>query len=117
MTEDEIREKHNTSQKKWYDKVKDDPEFKKKRNARQREYMKELKKNNPDKYYGYRYKHKNIYYQRGRQEDINSTSRYTNAEIEMIMEHKIPDREIAKKLGRSIQAIQVVRSKVKNGYY
>lgn len=45
----------------------------------------------------------------------NSKSRYTDEEIEMILNHSIPDIELSRKIGRSVQAIQQKRKKVKGG--
>lgn len=41
--------------------------------------------------------------------------RWTKAENDIILTSNILDRYLAKKLGRSVQAIQVQRSKIKNG--
>ena len=38
--------------------------------------------------------------------------KYTEQEIKMIMEHKMIDTEIAKKIKRSVNAIQIIRCKV-----
>lgn len=44
----------------------------------------------------------------------NSREPFTDEEIEMILAHNMPDRELSKKLGRTIRAIQVTRSKLKH---
>lgn len=59
---------------------------------------------------------KKRYYDKHSNNDVNSREKYTNEEIEMILKHEIPDIELAKKIGRSLRAIQGKRSKLKNGY-
>ena len=43
---------------------------------------------------------------------INHRLRFTDEEIQMIKDHNIPDMELAKKIGRSVQAIQIKRSRL-----
>lgn len=54
-------------------------------------------------------------YYRKSQGGENSRQPYTLEEIDMILAHEIPDTEIAKKLGRSVQAIQGKRWKLQKG--
>lgn len=42
----------------------------------------------------------------------NGHQRWTEKEIEIVMAHEKPDREISAEIGRSVQAIQVMRSKM-----
>lgn len=72
------------------------------------EYNKTWRQRNPDK----RYADKKNYYARGRDGDRNSGNRWTSAEMDLAMDHSISDRELAQKLGRSIQAVQVKRAKM-----
>ena len=44
---------------------------------------------------------------------LNSKAPLTLSEIEMILAHEIPDSELSKKIGRSVEAIQVARCKHK----
>ena len=46
------------------------------------------------------------------QNAVCSYKRWTPQEIEMILDSKLTDRELAKLLGRSMQSIQVKRAKV-----
>ena len=49
---------------------------------------------------------------------INSNKRYTEEEIIMILRHELTDPEISKKIGRSVNSIQVMRIRYKdNPYY
>ena len=43
----------------------------------------------------------------------NYKKQWTKEEEKMILDHNISDRELAEQLGRSVQAIQVRRSKLK----
>ena len=70
------------------------------------------KKNHPEKQREYNRK----YYKRSADKAERTKAPWTNAEIKMIMEHKKPDAELAEMLGRSMQAIQVKRAKVKGDY-
>ena len=38
---------------------------------------------------------------------------WTNAELDMVLAHEITDRELSEKIGRSVAAIQIMRSKLK----
>lgn len=55
-------------------------------------------------------KQRERYYKKS-QNAPNSRMRWTDEEIDIVMAHKIPDREISKQLGRSVGAIQVCRTK------
>ena len=44
----------------------------------------------------------------------NHRQKWTVSEINMVLEHKIPDRELSTKIGRSVGAIQKTRVKYKN---
>ena len=58
-------------------------------------------------------KQKNRYY--GKTENAkNGNNPWTKEEIDMVMEHKLTDRELSALLGRSMMAIQKVRSRQKN---
>lgn len=43
----------------------------------------------------------------------NGGQKWTVKEIKMVLEHKIPDRELSAKIGRSVAAIQNARTKFK----
>lgn len=58
---------------------------------------------------------KDRYYSKKRIGAINSGSRWTIKEIKMILEKKITDSELHKILKRSVQSIQIKRSKLKTG--
>ena len=53
------------------------------------------------------------YYDKHAKCAINSRERYTEEEIEMILNHEISDVELSKKIGRSVKAIQIKRCKLK----
>lgn len=65
-----------------------------------------------DKYRRTTNKQRERYYKQT-QNAPNSKMRWTEEEIDIVMAHEIPDREISKQLGRSVLAIQVCRSKHK----
>ena len=46
---------------------------------------------------------------------VNNKMPWTKEEEKLILEHSMTDRQLAQKLGRSVQAIQVRRSKLKAG--
>ena len=52
-------------------------------------------------------------YKKGRKYNINHGCHYTEVEDKLILQHSIPDIELAEKIGRSVQAIQVRRAKLK----
>ncbi len=43
----------------------------------------------------------------------NGGQAWTENEIDIVMKHEKPDREIASEIGRSVQAIQIMRCKIK----
>ena len=55
---------------------------------------------------------KTRYYARGRAHDDNSRKAWTDEDISLILERKSNDSHLAILIGRSVQAIQVKRSKV-----
>ena len=72
---------------------------------------KEWRKKNREKHNA----HKRRNYAKGALHDTNSCLPWTVKDTQLIMAKDRPcDRVLAKKLGRSVQAIQVRRSKVKN---
>lgn len=111
----EFLRKRKEYQRKWYHKKKQDPEFVEHIREYQKNYKAKLKERDIEKFKSDRMKSKLDYYKRGTEGDVNRRSRYTIKELEMVMEHSIPDRELAKKLGRSIQAIQALRNKLNSG--
>lgn len=44
----------------------------------------------------------------------NRYTRWTSWEMDLVLEHSIPDIELSAKIGRSVQAIQGKRNKIKN---
>ena len=58
------------------------------------------------------YRQRLRYYRRF-QNAPNSRMRWTQEEIDIVLAHEIPDREIGELLGRSVQAIQICRHKHK----
>lgn len=72
------------------------------------EYNKEWRKRNPDK----RGVDRKRYYAQF-QGAPNTRKPWTEAENLRVLAHDIPDRELAKELGRSVQAIQVHRGRIK----
>ena len=61
-----------------------------------------------------RHRQKKRYYSRTAFAE-NGWNRWTENEIDIVMKHEIPDREISKLLGRSVTAIQLMRCKEKKG--
>ena len=47
------------------------------------------------------------------QDAPNARTEWTEREDRMVLAHEIPDRELAAKIGRSVQAIQVRRSRIR----
>lgn len=45
----------------------------------------------------------------------NSKHFWSVYDLEAVVRHDVPDRELGKRIGRSVQAIQVMRSKMKTG--
>jgi hypothetical protein len=58
---------------------------------------------------------KERYYAKKRVGSINSGSRWTIKEIKMILEKKLSDSELHKILKRTVQSIQIKRSRLKTG--
>jgi len=54
------------------------------------------------------------YYKQFEKTAYRKGMRYTDKEIKQILDHTILDRELAFLLKRSVKAIQIVRSKIKN---
>lgn len=54
-------------------------------------------------------------YENGRRYSRNGYNYYTMKECRLILEHKMPDIELAKILKRSVQAIQIMRCRLKRG--
>lgn len=52
-------------------------------------------------------------YYRKTQNARNSYKRWSKQEVEMVLRHDISDTELSVKLGRSVQAIQLKRSRMK----
>ena len=88
--------------------------------------VKEWRKNNPEKFKKqkrtYRKNHpeetkkeKEKYYNKNKKNDTNKRRPYTIEEIDMILNKDFSDTELAKILKRSMIAIQIVRSRHKNG--
>ena len=63
-----------------------------------------------DKYRKYRNAYKRRY-RAGRDYSDGRRARWTENEIRIVMEHRMPNTEIARMLGRSVQAIQIKRCK------
>lgn len=59
-------------------------------------------------------KGKQRYYKQFEKEAHNNRQRYTIKEIDMIINKKYLDRDIAKRIGRTVKAIQVKRAKLNN---
>ena len=57
---------------------------------------------------------KKKYYEQTLQNAVNNKKPYTQEEIDMILEHKLSDRELSVLLGRSMKAIQKKRYQEKN---
>ena len=72
------------------------------------EYNKKWRYKNPNK----RQEGKKRYYQKS-QNVSNKGEPWNVKDIRMVLEHNIPDSELSKVLGRSVQAIQHVRLKYK----
>lgn len=59
-------------------------------------------------------KQKSRYYKQFEKQAYNSRQEYTIKQINMIVDKKYPDREIALRIGRSVKAIQIKRGRVNN---
>ena len=71
------------------------------------EYQKKYKQTHKEKIYDLKRK----YYSKTAYA-VNHKYNYTDEEIQMILDHNLTDTEIAKKIGRSVQAIQIKRSRL-----
>jgi len=52
------------------------------------------------------------YYAKHRVNSKNSNQAWTSAEERMVLDHKIPDVELSKNIGRSVEAIQIKRCRL-----
>ncbi len=60
------------------------------------------------------------YNKRARKLAFNTHSRWSQEDINRVLDHSVPDRVLAKELGRSIQAVQAKRHSIgfaKGGLY
>lgn len=65
-----------------------------------------------EKYRNYANRHRKANYKRGNFSD-GKPREYTLDEINLILEQSMPDRELAELLKRSVQSIQIKRSRLK----
>lgn len=63
----------------------------------------------------YRNHHRKQNYMNSREFATGDRTPYTEEECRRILDHYIPDRELARQLGRSVQAIQQKRNKLLRG--
>lgn len=76
--------------------------------------MKRLKQyKDSDKAKAYRYRHRKKNYEKGAGDPKVSGVCWTKQEEILALEHKMTDRELSKKIGRSVRAIQAKRYKMK----
>lgn len=61
----------------------------------------------------YRNRSRKKNYEKGRRYSRSGYNHYTMKECRLILGHKIPDIELAKMLKRSVQAIQIMRCRLK----
>ena len=66
-----------------------------------------------DKARAYRNRQRKINYDRDGSDRRNHHKPWSKSEVDMILEHRLTDREIARAIGRSVAAIQVKRSNLK----
>lgn len=72
---------------------------------------------NVDKATKYRNSQRKGNYAKGRIYANSRKKRYSDEELEMVLDHSIADIELAKRIGRSVQSIQIKRSRLKSlGY-
>lgn len=72
---------------------------------------------NVDKATKYRNSQRRSNYAKGRIYADSRKKRYSDEELEMVLNHSIVDIELAKMIGRSVQSIQIKRSRLKSlGY-
>jgi len=55
------------------------------------------------------------YYSRSVENSFNSRSRFSEQELLLIWQHGVTDTELSKSIGRSVQSIQIARSRMKSG--
>lgn len=67
-----------------------------------------------DKAKTYRNRQRKINYDRDGSDRRNSNKRWSNHEIDMILECELTDREVARIIGRSVKAIQIKRARLKH---
>ena len=70
--------------------------------------VKQWRKNNPEKWLAMKRRN----YKRGRIHTINIRRRWCSEEVDLILKSTLPDFRLARLITRSVQAIQVKRSKV-----
>lgn len=75
---------------------------------KKREYKKRYREKHPEYYYAEKRK-----YYRKTAFNVNYKQRFSDEEIDMIINHEIPDSELSKKIGRSVQSIQIKRSRLR----
>ena len=68
-----------------------------------------------DKARAYRNRQRKINYDRDGSDRHRSKEPWTIHEIDMILERRLTDREVARIIGRSVRAIQIKRCKLKHG--
>jgi hypothetical protein len=79
--------------------------------GKHRECTRRWKKKNPKKFS----KHKGRYYERSLVKAVNSGQDWTLFQIDWIFARNLTDEQIAEKIGRSVRAIQDMRSRIKTG--
>jgi anti-sigma28 factor (negative regulator of flagellin synthesis) len=57
------------------------------------------------------------YYAKHREKKPRSRKRVTEEELILIQSKSLSDVSISHKIGRSVEAIQLIRTKIKNGHY
>ncbi len=68
---------------------------------------------NPDEFRGIRNKQRKANYKKTRKNGVIRD--WTKQEDKAVLAHDIPDAELSKKIMRSVQAIQIRRSRLKSG--
>lgn len=66
-----------------------------------------------EKMHNYKNRHRKASYAKGREYTINGKCQWTVEDMDKVLKHDKPDRELAKEIGRSVQAIQIMRSRIK----
>lgn len=75
------------------------------------EYQKKYRKSHPE----VRRRNRKKNYEQSLEGARNSKELWTQHEDAAVLAHEITDRELAKKIGRSVQAIQIRRARLKKG--